>query len=418
MYLIKKLWSDMNFRDFAEIDLNAYPGLKITSMEEKNKFIENITKIHKENPYVKFYGAFNGDIMVGGMRLHDFKMNLLGHKIPAGGLGSVAVDLLHKKEKVAKEIVTYFINHYRNLGASMVLLYPFRPDFYKKMGFGFGASMNQYKVKPCHIPKGPSKNNVVFVKEEDAALLLNCYNRIFEDTNGLIEKYEQEFIAKIRNPKLKSIAYKRGNIIQGYLFFEFKPSEDGNFLLNDMVINEFLFENNNALEELLTFLNSQQDQIKHVIFNLQDENFRFLLDDPRNDSDNMFTPVYHETNLQGTGIMYRVISTKGLFKDLKSHNFNDVTCKLKLTIVDDFIDDTNESLIINFQEGMASISNKSDYEVEITLNIADFSSLITCSVSFKSLLKYGKAHISNKNYINKVNKLFSTDEKPICLTQF
>jgi predicted acetyltransferase len=418
MYLIRKLWSDMDFRDFGEIDLNAYPGLKINTIDEKNKFIENITRVHKENPYVKFYGAFNDHTMVGGMRFHDFKMNLLSHKISAGGLGSVAVDLLHKKEKVAKEIVSYFIDHYKNLGASMVLLYPFRPDFYKKMGFGFGTSMNQYKVSPGNLPNGSLKNNIVFIKEEEASLLLNCYTRIFETTNGLIEKYEQEFITKVRNPKLKAVAYKKGNVVQGYFFFEFKPSEEGNFLLNDMVINEFLFENTQALEEMLTFLNSQQDQIRHIIFNLQDENFRFLLDDPRNGSNNMFTPVYHESNIQGTGIMYRVINTKALFKDLKMHNFNDVTCRLKLTIKDTFVSDNNESIIVNFQDGISSISNKTDYEVEIILDIADFSSLITCAVSFKSLYKYGKAHISNKHYVDKVNKIFFTDEKPLCLTQF
>ncbi|MEG0774001.1 GNAT family N-acetyltransferase [Clostridium sp.] len=418
MYLIRKLWSDMDFRDFGEIDLNSYPGLKINSIEEKNKFIENITRIHKENPYVKFYGAFNGDTMVGGMRFHDFKMNLLSHKISAGGLGSVAVDLLHKKEKVAKEIVSYFIDHYKNLGASMVLLYPFRPDFYKKMGFGFGASMSQYKINPANLPKGPSKSNIVFIKEEEAYLLLNCYNRTFESTNGLIEKYEQEFISKIKNPKFKVVAYKKYNMVQGYIFFEFKPSEEGNFLLNDMVINEFIFENNHALDELLTFLNSQQDQIRHIIVNVQDESFRFLLDDPRNGSNNMFTPVYHETNIQGTGIMYRVINTKALFKDLKQHNFNDVTCRLKLTIKDTFVSENDGSIVIYFENGIASLSNKNDYDVEVTLDIADFSSLITCSVSFKSLYKYGKARISNKDYINTINQIFSTDDKPMCLTQF
>jgi len=105
-------------------------------------------------------------------------MNLLSTKIPAGGIGFVGVHLLHKKEKVAKEILTYFIDHYKNLGASMALLYPFRPDFYKKMGFGFGTSMNQYKVKPSNLPKGNSKANISFAKEDEANYIayLACIN--------------------------------------------------------------------------------------------------------------------------------------------------------------------------------------------------------------------------------------------------
>jgi predicted acetyltransferase len=62
------------------------------------------------------------------MCLHDFTMDFLGVRIPAGGVGQVAVDLLHKKEHVAKEMMAYALRHYRELGVPLVSLYPFRPD--------------------------------------------------------------------------------------------------------------------------------------------------------------------------------------------------------------------------------------------------------------------------------------------------
>lgn len=418
MYNIRKLSTEKDFKDFGEIGANAYPGQKIVTLEEKEKLVENIIKTHNDNPYVKFYGAFNNEEMVGGMRLHDFKMNLLSTKITAGGIGFVAVDLLHKKERVAKEIVTYFINHYKKLGATMALLYPFRPDFYKKMGFGFGTSMNQYKVKPCNLPKGTSKANVKFIKEEEASLLLDCYTRIYEKTNGLIEKYEQEFKTILKTPKFKVVGYKNKYKVEGFLVFEFRPVESGNILINDIYINDLIFENTTALSELMTFLNSQNDQIRHIIFNLQDEDFRFLLDDPRNDSNNLFAPVYHECSIQGTGIMYRVINTKALFKDLKDHNFNNVSCKLKLTIKDSFVEDNHGSIIIAFTNGLPAIVETEVYDVEINLDMADFSSLITCAVSFRSLYKYGKATISNTQYLDVINNLFTSGDRPICLTRF
>lgn len=418
MYSIRKLSMEKDFKDFGDIGANAYPGQKVITLEEKENLVKNITKTHNENPYVKFYGAFNDEELVGGMRLHDFKMNLLSTKIPAGGIGFVAVHLLHKKEKVAKEILTYFIEHYKNLGASMALLYPFRPDFYKKMGFGFGTSMNQYKVKPSNLPSGNSKANISFVKEEEAKLLLDCYTRIYERTNGLIEKYEQEFITILKTPKFKVACYKNNDKVEGYIVFEFRSVETDNILINNIYVNDLVFENTTALSELMTFLNSQSDQISHIIFNLQDEDFRFLLDEPRNDSNNMFAPVYHECSIQGTGIMYRVIDTKMLFNQLSTHNFNNISCNVKLTIKDSFIKDNDGSTIISFNNGLPTISDDSAYDVEVTLDIADFSSLITCSVSFKSLYKYGRAHISNIEYIDTINKLFSSDEKPICLTRF
>jgi predicted acetyltransferase len=416
MKSIRKLSSEMDFTMFTDIVGNAYPGFSIETEEQKRRFFENSMKVQKENPFVTFYGVFEEDRMLGGMRFHDFKMNLLSTKINVGGIGLIAVDLLYKKEKVAKTIVTNFIEHYKNLGVSMVMLYPFRPDFYKKMGFGFGTSMNQYRVKPSHLPKGNSKSNIRYTTEDDAGKLLDCYNRIYEKTNGLIEKHEREFAALFSNPKSKVVAYYKDNEIKGYMIYEFKLSEKT--FINDIVVNQLLFENTESLMELMTFLNSQSDQIRHIIFNIQDEDFRFLLENPANDSDNIFTPVYHECSIQGTGLMYRVINIRGIINELAGHNFNNENCRLKITANDNFIIDNDGSIIVEFINGFASISTSEEYNVEISLDIADFSSLITCSVTFNSLYKYGRASISDENYLKRVNNIFASVEKPICLTIF
>jgi predicted acetyltransferase len=47
----------------------------------------------------------------------------------AGGIGNVAVDLRRKKEHIAKDMMEYIHKHYRDSGAPMALLWPFRPDF-------------------------------------------------------------------------------------------------------------------------------------------------------------------------------------------------------------------------------------------------------------------------------------------------
>jgi len=418
MYTARRLSSEKEFLDMADIAANAYPGLKFDTPEDKEKVAKASMKTQNENPFVDFYGVFNEEEMLGSMRLHDFNLNLLSEKIKAGGLGFVAVHQLHKKEKVAKEIVTYFIEHYKKQGAAMVMLYPFRPDFYKKMGFGFGTSMNQYKVKPCNLPKGPSKSKIKFLNAEDAEKMLNCYSRVYEKTNGLIEKYESEFNSILNNPKAKVAAYKLDDKVEGYIVYEYKTREEKSVLVNDIIVNDLVYENKKALSELMTFLNSQNDQIRYVIFNIQDEDFRFLLDDPRNDSDNMFAPVYHECSIQGTGLMYRVVNTRELFCQLKEHNFNNESCRLKVMVKDSFIKENEGSVIVNFENGYPTLSDTEDFDVEIVLDVADFSSLIACAVNFKSLYKYGRVCISNEEYINKVNNMFNSDVKPICLTRF
>lgn len=412
MYSIAELKNN-ELRDLAKISTNAYPGIPLSLEQYEDK-------MRKQNEYsfVNFYGVYDNDTLLGGMRLHDFNMNILGHKITAGGVGSIAVDLLHKKEKVAYEIIKFFLEHFREKGASMALLYPFNPEFYKKMGFGFGTSMYQFRISPKDLPKGYSKKNIKCLTADDAEDMCVFYNRMVNKTNGLIEKTTKEFETLFEYGANKIFGYRVDGEILGYMIFYFKKGNEQSFLVNDIIITEVLFDNSEAFLQLMTFLKSQNDQIRYVIVNTQDENFRFALRDPRNNSNKLLVSVYHECGTQGTGIMYRVINVSKLFYDLKDHNFNNQSCKLKLNITDTFLQENNRSYIVNFNDGRAICIDEGEYEVELSIDIADFSSLITCSVDLKSLYKYGMARLSRETYLNKLNTIFSSDERPKCLTAF
>lgn len=59
-----------------------------------------------------------------------------------------------------------------------------------------------------------------------------------------------------------------------------------------------------------------------------------------------------------------------------------------------------------------------DYDVEVCMDVAEFSSLLVGAVNFKSLYKYGLAKISDPSYVGVVDKIFAVEDKPICTTPF
>jgi predicted acetyltransferase len=264
--------STEDFDAFIDVTVNAYPGMKVVSEEKKEQYKQRMLKVHEEDPTVLFYGLFREGRLMGGMRLHDFTMNFLGGRIAAGGVGAVAVDLVSKKEHVAKEMMEYFIQHYRARGALLLLLYPFRPDFYKKMGFGYGIKMNRYRVKPSALPKGPSKAHIRYLDESDKQALLDCYTRVMSKTHGMIEKSPGEIERLMTRPGSQIVGCEIDGQILGYLVFSFTHGEE--WLLNDIHVREFIYESSEALSEFLTFLHAQADQIRHVVFDTQDEYYR------------------------------------------------------------------------------------------------------------------------------------------------
>ncbi|MHA2363814.1 MAG: GNAT family N-acetyltransferase [Candidatus Hodarchaeales archaeon] len=418
MEIVKKIPDD-DMDHFMSIIINAYPGIFDENFKQVNrdKLRERYVKIQNENPSDDFYGLYRESQLLGGMRVHDYSMNFNSNLINVGGVGLVAVDLLHKKERICKALIAFFLDYLRQMGTTVAILYPFRAHFYKQMGFGYGTKMNLYRFKPDSLPRGKSKDHIHYLQKEDKQALFKCYNNFVKKTHGMIEKSLPEIDQYFSNTNVKVVGYKENEEIKGYLVFRFQKAKKDNFIFNNILILEFIYNDIYALFELLTFLHTQADQINRIVFATQDTTFHFLLSDARNESNNMFQ-TSQEVNTQGRGLMYRIINTKKFFQDLKNHDFGHQTCRLKLNIEDTFISENNGSLILHFENGKASIVEQEDYDVEIKIDIPNFSSMVMGVIGFRKLYQYGFVEISDISFVDTMNKLFLIEEKPVCTTQF
>jgi predicted acetyltransferase len=412
----KKL-GEQEIVQFIRLGGLAYPFMNLNTSEDLQKQADRYIKIQKEDPDANIYGAYRDDKLVGGMQLQDFTMNFEGVQIKAGGVGFVAVDLLHKKERIAKDIISYFIDHYRQRKVTMAMLYPFRPDFYKQMGFGYGTKMNQYKIKPDTLPKVEQKENIHYLTEQDKDGLIDCYNRFAANSHGMIKRTNIE-VSNIFAPGKTTIIYKQDGKIEGYLSFLFKKASEVHPLKNDIIVREFVHHNLEAFYQLLNFLHTQFDQIERIVINTQDEYFHYLLNDPRDGSSNNFAPIYEQSNLQGVGLMYRIIDTVEFFKQTAEHNFNNENIKLKLNIVDSFVEENSKPIVVEFKNGKPLLVGGINYDAEVTMDISNFSAMAMGCVEFRALLKLGLAEISSRSYAENVNNLFRTKDKPVCTTTF
>jgi hypothetical protein len=75
-------------------------------------------------------------------------------------------------------------------------------------------------------------------------------------------------------------------------------------------------------------------------------------------------------------------------------------------------------LVVHFKDGKPQVKRDADFDAEVHIDIADFSSLLMGSVDYRSLFKYGLTDISDDHYIDTVAKIFRVEQKPICHTLF
>ncbi|OCA85675.1 hypothetical protein A8F94_12425 [Bacillus sp. FJAT-27225] len=406
-----------DFLDFATITIQAYPANRENTEEYKQKLADSYFKNQEESGNTEYYGLFRNEKLLGGMRLNTFEMNVFGKMVRAGGIGSVAVDLVHKKEKAAKELVHFFLGHFREKGVSFALLYPFRPDFYKKMGFGYGPKMNQYKIAPDSFPNG-RKEGLAWLTQVEAGKIKDCHNRYAEKTHGMILKNNWDAEAIFKNNDNRVVGVVDGQDIRGYMIFGFEPASSGNFLRNNIVIKEMIYETPEALECLSAFLHTQADQIERVILNTQDDGLEFLLGDPRNGSGNLIPSVYHESNRAGVGIMYRILDFDAAVRDLSGRDFNGVTSCFSLKVHNSFDSSEPGIYTLRLDNGYISKADFAEAEFDIEIDISDLSSLLVGAADGARLYQYGKLKISDPAFLKVITKAFRPMEKPICIKPF
>lgn len=415
--------TEADLEPFLAIVNGAFPSFAAYTPEQREQTLER-WRGELTEPDSALYGAFRDGTLAGGMRLFDFTMNVFGAQVLTGGVGRVAVDLFHKKEHVAKDLVTFFLEHYRQRGAPFAALYPFRPDFYHQMGFGYGTKANEYRVYTADLPADGDRSAVTPLTPDDAPVLAACYARIQQRSHGMFQRTERPFARNLANPATHAAGYWQDGALRGYLSFEFASAGIPNhFTANDLTVDELLYETPEALRGLLAFLRSQADQVRHVVFRNQDPHFSDLFFDPRLAGSAEVIPhivMAHMTNTQGTGIMYRVLDTAAAFRALADHDFGGQTLRLRVAVRDSFLPANDGPVTIAFRNGHAQIvpDGASNAHATITLDVADFASLLLGVVPFESLYRHGLATLSDPARLDAVTWLFLAATPPICLTGF
>jgi predicted acetyltransferase len=397
----------------------AYPSEDIQTRAARKEAIRRFEQIIGAGNWTP-YAVYRDGMMVGVFRNFDFEMNVRGNMLKAGGLGMVAVHLAHKKAHVAKEIVESFLNNYGARGYAMTTLWPFRVDFYHRMGFGLGYKRSQYRVRPVDLPLGKTREHIRFLTEEDIPAINECYNRYVEQHNGMIKHEEVRWRHRLEYAeKLRFVGYETDGRLEGYLIYRFQPQKNpSNFMLSDMNVPEFVYHTPAALSEMLSFLHTQLDQIDRVTLEISEDEFYFLLANPVTDTVTRMAPTHHDSHIAAVGIMYRVMDVARLFEQLTVPSFGTDRLTVKITLSDTFYPSNHGSTVVKFADGLGRVVDGAEFDVEIELDVAEFSSMIMGAIGFGKLHTYGLARISDETYLERLDRLFVYRQKPTCITGF
>ena len=416
-----RLLQTEDLKQAADIAALAYPGMQIQSDEKKKEFVERLATEQLEDNGIQFFGSFSeqGELL-GIFRVNDFECNVNGRFQRIFGIGMVAVHLLHKKEKVAYQLLSYFHNYARQENVGLVSLYPFNPSFYRKMGYGYGPLRYEFKFKPGELIADGNKSRVKFLVPSDEEAIVSLYNEYAQNNHGMLKRTwkEREYI---KSSKTYYVGVEEENQLVGALAFTLEPVKDSHFLDQHLIVHEWIWTNPNAYKQLASWLNSQQDQVDRVIFRTNDQSFVYSLSNPLNDSNHVIPSVYHEVATTGSGIMYRITNLESFVNGSNFHGLGrpQENTKILLEIKDSFIAEQHGIYELSYSTEQWEIHKveRPAEQANITIGIHDLSSWWMGCVMFESLYNYGEAEVHQLDP-KKLDEWFTPKNGPICFTTF
>jgi predicted acetyltransferase len=399
---------------YVELIHGSYPGTDLETPQQKAALTERFTSRMGEMVPV---GVFEGGGMIGGMIQYPFVMNWRGVLLQAGGIGMVATGLMHRKEHVARDLVRYFIESERERGALFALLYPFSPEFYRRMGFAFGARRMQYELMPAQLPAIGDRRRCRPLTEADIEPLRDHCRRLVLARHGMLMKREYELKAMVSGePRI--VGVYEGERLTGFLRYHFGKEIGGNFLIYDLNVNEFSYETNLAFGSLVAFLHSLGDQVRRVRISTDDPEFYQIAEDPRDASGILFNVVHHKIDIGGVGLMVRWTGAHLPEETLEQAKFGSGKAVVALEVEDTLVSTRITTTCIAFDHGKAHRTDLQPSAVRVQLGVADYSALLMGSVSLASLARFGRASIAPESELEHISHIFRTEAPPFCTTDF
>jgi predicted acetyltransferase len=394
---------------FMDIVSFSYPDMDAWSRRD---FYIQIMEGLFDNPETSvLWGVFDNDRMVGCCVMYDYTMNYHGAFVPTTGIGMVATALASKKEHIARDLLSRFLVETRKKGAVFATLYPFRPDFYRKMGFGFGNKVAVYSWKPAQFPVRPNVDKAGMLTLEDQAKVAECYNRIARKTHGMYLREDIHWKRYLRTPGVFYIGCRKKGRITGYACCHFVTGKQMSEQILD--IREMLWEDTEAMYSLFGFISTQADQVGSVKFAAQDPDLVFLTEDPRHQPNESIPPLHHKTDAAGIGFMYRAVDTH---LAVLSHPWPEIDLTVRFEVDDDFLPANQGGFTVRFIAGKPEIITPKKADVTLKIAVAHYSSLLTGAITLEKLMAYALCEVTGKS--ERLLPLFATQPKPICWSIF
>ncbi len=392
-----------HIEEMARINQFSYGAMYEGSDEERERVTNTFTEL-SESDDVELYGAYKNGELAGVMNYYSYNFNFHGEMIKMAGIGALAVDLLHKKEKVAKELIQYSIDLSRERNTPLYTLYPFNTRFYRNFGFGYGNPVSVIKSPPANFRDYSNKHLLEYCTKDDLDDLFAFHDEVVRSTHGMAYKATlcKRRLLKMKNGRIIK-AVLDGKII-GYLVYTVDSLKKAFDQESKMKVREMFYSDRAALMAFSSFFHSQSDQISYIELHTFDKSIHYILDDLYfGEEHKMLDLISHKYSDQSLGLLYLSLDHRELLDKIKDRT------KYNL--------DFNISYPRKLEVDRIQSDPSKEESIKIKIKINEFSSWICGAATLEELYNHGRLETEKHDLLREIdNEFYFTSPK--CYTTF
>ncbi|MFD9082467.1 GNAT family N-acetyltransferase [Streptomyces erythrochromogenes] len=185
-------------------------------------------------------GAYDGDVLVGFMAAHDFRLSVPGADLPCPGLTFVCVAPTHRRRGVLTGLMTRMMRRAADSGRPIAALWASEAVIYGRFGYGgatTGATVEIDSTRPLALRIDPDRRPLRLVDPEDAVDVIGPFHEAARAgrpgrPGRSPERWRDEWLTEqdeedeeLGPPRIIVLG-DPGEPVAGYVIYRTKPEDD------------------------------------------------------------------------------------------------------------------------------------------------------------------------------------------------
>lgn len=306
-------------REVAALWCEAFPGRR--TVEQRVRMLESGGRYGGLETVLVMRSAEGA--LAGAAKLYRLEGHVAGVALPAMGLAAVAVAPAYRRHGLGARLCTHAIHTAADRGDAVSMLYPFRPDYYERLGWGLVGELHDYRFNTDALPTYREAHHVrVAADDADRDAIAACYARVAARSNGPISRDRRVWSYRLAaeelgvrpldadgglppDPKLRAVVFDDDGVT-GYALLRHVTRRNGGE--RRLEVRELVAESERAYRGLLGHIADQGEawpRARH--FARPEERFGDRLRDPRPPGSSAVRSLYFPTARIVRGPMLRVL---------------------------------------------------------------------------------------------------------------